>query len=229
MNDVCRADSLVDFVSDDDVGQAVWEVPDAQTGTLVEALGKVGGAYIVDGHHRVAAAARVGDATFLAGLVPDDQLHLLPYHRLVAGPLPLSPAAIVERLGALPSAEPVGRPGPGEVGLYLDGRWFRARLDGIAPRRRGRRPAGARTVGRRDRPPHDPRLDFVPGSVDTVVLSRLADHRRGMVVAVHPPSVDQLFAEADAGRILPPKSTWFEPKFHSGVFVVRRPPLAVAD
>ena len=75
----------------------------------------------------------------------------------------------------------------------------------------------------------DPRLDFVPGDGDLSRLGALATERAGLAVALHPPTVAQLVAEADAGRTMPPKSTWFEPKLRSGVFVVRRPPLPAAE
>jgi uncharacterized protein (DUF1015 family) len=130
------------------------------------------------------------------------------------------------------------------MGLYGGGRWYRAELRAPAqaaghagPRDGGERGNEVRldvdVVGEQvleplagvGDPRTDPRLDFVPGSVDAAVLAELADRRDGLVVTVHAPTVSQLFAEADAGRTLPPKSTWFEPKLHSGVFVVRRPPL----
>ena len=73
----------------------------------------------------------------------------------------------------------------------------------------------------------DRRLDFVPGGGgDLSRLAELAAERHGLAVALYPPTVAQLVAEADAGRTMPPKSTWFEPKLRSGVFVVRRPPLS---
>jgi uncharacterized protein (DUF1015 family) len=223
-----RERPLVDFVSADGVRQFVWELPDGLVRQLVSLFAGVPAAYIVDGHHRVAAAARVGDDAFLAGLVPADQLHLVSYHRLVAGPLPLPPAEIVHRLGGQRSREPVLDPGAGHVGLYLAGGWYRAALqpagngaldvDAVAQQVLG--PLAGVADARLD-----PRLDFVPGTAAAEVVEQLADQRDGLVVTVSPPSIAQLLAVADAGLTLPPKSTWFEPKLHSGVFVVERRPL----
>ena len=85
-------------------------------------------AYIVDGHHRVAATVRTGDAAFLAGLVPDDQLRLLPYHRVVAGPLASPAAELGDRLARWPGAVALTGPAaPGRAGVAvvgLDGAWY---------------------------------------------------------------------------------------------------------
>jgi uncharacterized protein (DUF1015 family) len=222
------APPLCDFAAADGVRQTVWTVPAGATAELLAAFGAVGSAYIVDGHHRVAAATRVGDRAFLAGLVPHDQLHLLPYHRVVAGPLPLPAADLLARAEAEPADPPTGWPPPGEVRLYVGGGWYRVLLD--------RRPAGmldVEAVGHQvlgplagvTDPRSDPRLDFVPGNAGAALLAQLADATGGLAVALHPPTVEQLLACADAGETMPPKSTWFEPKLRSGVFVVRRPPL----
>ena len=178
---------------------------------------------------------RTGDAAFLAGLVPDDQLHLLPYHRVVAGPLAAPAAELRDRLARWPG--PIGRrpvrpPRGGPVSRWSGwtGAWYEVPPARLARASSTWRPppgslldplagvADART---------DPRLDFVPGGgADLSRLAELAAERHGLAVALHPPTVAQLVAEADAGRTMPPKSTWFEPKLRSGVFVVRRPPLS---
>jgi uncharacterized protein (DUF1015 family) len=216
---------LVELTSGDGVTQTVWATSDDAAAALVEAFAAVDRAYIVDGHHRVAATVRVGVDAFLAGLVPTDQLQLLPYHRVVAGPLPSAATALVERLGAVPAA-PEGPPGaPGTMLVRVAGRWWRAPLDD----RDGARldvvaleeDVLAPVLGIGD-PRLDPRLDVVPGHLDLARLAALVDRQHGVGFALHPPTVEQLMAEADAGRTLPPKSTWFEPKLHSGVFVVRR-------
>ena len=221
---------LVDFVPSDGVRQLVWSVATHDQAALRAAFDDVASAYIVDGHHRVAAAGRVGDPTFLAGLVATDQLHLLPYHRVVAGPLPLPPEELVARAGAEPAGDGFGPPPwppAGEARLYVDRCWYRLRLVGRHPGTLDVEAVNdqllAPLAGVRD-PRSDPRLDFVPGNAAPELLARLADERQGLAVALHPPSVTQLLAHADAGRTLPPKSTWFEPKLRSGVFVVRRPP-----
>ncbi|MEA3216283.1 MAG: hypothetical protein QOJ19_2439 [Acidimicrobiia bacterium] len=219
---------LVDFTSSDGVRQAVWELSAPVAREVIQAFTRVAAAYIVDGHHRVAAAARVGDEHFLAGLVPANQLNLAAYHRVVAGPLPVEPAEVVDRLAARPSDEPVLAPGRGQVGLYLAGRWYRAGLQLPDQDTLDVEAAAAQVLGPLagvTDPRVDPRLDFVPGTASAALIQQLADRREGLALTLHPPSVNQLLAEADAGRTLPPKSTWFEPKLHSGVFVVQRRPL----
>lgn len=219
---------LVDFTSADGVQQAVWELAAPLAREVIRAFTPVGAAYIIDGHHRVAAAARVGDEYFLAGLVPADQLNLAAYHRVVAGPLPIPPAEVVERLAAHPSDQPVLAPGRGQVGLYLAGRWYVARLHLPEADTLDVEAAAAQVLGPLagiTDPRLDPRLDFVPGTASAALIQQLADSQEGLALTLHPPSVNQLLTEADAGRTLPPKSTWFEPKLHSGVFVVQRRPL----
>lgn len=230
--DACRTSPLVDLVTVDGVEHRVWEVPGELTSTLADAFAAVPTAYIVDGHHRVAATLRTGDESFLAGLVPDDQLRLLPYHRVVAGPLATSADGLDDRLRTWPGATTLPAPrlpsGAGRAVVGWRGGWHEVPLDpqpgeldvDAAARVLLEPLAGvmdART---------DPRLDFVPGEDDLARLAALATERHGLAVALHPPTVAQLVAEADGGRTMPPKSTWFEPKLRSGIFVVRRPPLA---
>jgi len=214
------------FTAADGVEQAVWALTGPDARELGRAFAAVRTAYIVDGHHRVAATVRVGDPAFLGALVPSDQLRLLPYHRVVSGPLPLPAGELVARLGAVP-AEAVAPPAaPGEVVARVGGAWWRGVLPTTGP---GRQldvvalEAGVLRpwLGLED-PRTDPRLEFVPGHRDLDLLARLADERDGAAFALHPPTVDQLMAEADAGRTLPPKSTWFEPKLRSGLFLVAR-------
>jgi uncharacterized protein (DUF1015 family) len=230
VEEVTATAPLLAFTTPDEVAQQIWAVPEGLGARVREAFADVDVAYIIDGHHRVAAAARIdAGGMFLAGLIPDDQLHLLPYHRVVAGPIPRPAAEVVARLAERFAVEPVeeGR-APGraeEMSLYLEGRWWRLVLAEAAGARMAATLADdlvlaaafdvhdART---------DPRLEFVPGSDDIAQLAAVADARQGAALALAPPTVAQVFAEADAGRTLPPKSTWFEPKLHSGLFLVRR-------
>jgi uncharacterized protein (DUF1015 family) len=239
--ELCDGEPEVDFRSDDGLHHSVWRATDPLlVADLCRAFGQVERTYIVDGHHRVAAAAVLGHRHFLAGLVPDAQLRLLAYHRIIAGPCPATPAAF-QAAGAVPLDHPRPPRAAGEAVLYLAGAgWFGLRLDGSGT-------AGAANVGTTSStggappldvrvadhqilgplggitdPRTDPRLSFAPGGAGIAHLARRAEEVGGMAVALHPLSVDQLFAEADAGRVLPPKSTWFEPKLRSGLFIVRR-------
>jgi uncharacterized protein (DUF1015 family) len=228
--EVAARPPLLSFTTPDEVAQQIWAVPDDLSERLAAAFADVDVAYIIDGHHRVAAAARLGaEGMFLAGLIPDDQLHLLPYHRVVGGPIRAPAADVVGRLADRFAVEPLdqGR-APGraeEMSLYLDGRWWRLVL---------REPAGGRLAAALaddlvlaaafdvHDARTDQRLEFVPGNEHLAQLAAVADARGGAALALAPPTVAQVFAEADAGRTLPPKSTWFEPKLHSGLFLVRR-------
>ena len=165
---------------------------------------------------------RTGDDAFLAGLVPDDQLRLLPYHRVVAGPLAAPAAEAARPAGRLAGGDAPARPRPpGRAGIAVvgwQGTWYEVPLDRPAGRaRRGRgRPGAAGTAGRRGRRPHRPAAGLRARRRRPVPPGRARPERAGLAVALHPPTVAQLVAEADAGRTMPPKSTWFEPKLRSG-------------
>ncbi|MPY93788.1 MAG: DUF1015 family protein [Acidimicrobiia bacterium] len=220
-----RRPPMLDFSSIDGVHQTVWALGDGPTGELLDAFTEVSTAYIVDGHHRVAATRRAGAPAFLASLIPTDQLHLLPYHRLVGLVPPVTRDRLVEAVGAV-RASPAEAPGrPGTVLLRADQRWWHFELSVEEGRRLDvaalEEDVLVGVLGILD-PRTDPRLDVVPGHLDLARLAQLADEGEGVAFALHPPTVAQLMVEADAGRTLPPKSTWFEPKLRSGVFVVRR-------
>lgn len=227
--ELCALPPELDFHSDDGLHHTVWRASEPMASALSAAFAGVDRLYIVDGHHRVAAARRLDHGSFLAGLVPDDQLRLLAYHRIVVGPCAVSPAAV-----AATGAERLDTPRPptrrGEAVLYLaGGGWYRVDLAGAGPdgdadeldvRLAERQLLGP--LGGIADPRTDPRLEFVPGGTGIGHLARRADESGGLAVALHPMAVAQLFGEADAGRTMPPKSTWFEPKFRSGIFLVRR-------
>jgi uncharacterized protein (DUF1015 family) len=210
----------------------------------IEARGRL---YIADGHHRAAAAARVAEQRppapsldtgtsapsqyFLAVLFPHDQLRILPYNRVVRdlhghdakGFL----AAIADAYRITPSAEPVAASARGEVGLYLAGRWYRLELD---PARIpvddpiGRLDVSllhdqliAPVLGITD-PRRDERIDFVGGVRGLDGLSARVDSGEMAVAFALPATrMDDLLAVADAGAMMPPKSTWFEPKLADGL------------
>lgn len=223
---------LVDFDTADGVRQQVWAVADPRArAELTELFDAVDVAYILDGHHRVAAAAAVHPhGSFLAALIPDAELHLLPYHRLVQGPLHRPVAALAAAgepayRAVVSLAAPLLAPGEGRFGLYAQGRWYR--LDRREPIGKAIPAAVADTellgplfdiTDART----DPRLDFVPGGAPPSRLTALVDEGQGAAITLAAPTVAQVFDEVDAGRLLPPKSTWFEPKLRSGIFLVRR-------
>ncbi len=237
----------VEVTADDGVVHSLWVVrePD-RIRALVEAFEGLERLYIADGHHRSAAAARVArrrraahpgqgrDAPynfFLSVIFPDDQVRILDYNRVVRDLNGLTPEAFLERLAGAYEVAPA--PGPvrparhGEVGMYLGGRWYRLR---IRPERVPRDDPVARLdvslladqvlgpiLGITD-PRRDRRIDFVGGIRGLEALARRVDSgEMAVAFALHPTALEELMAVADAGQVMPPKSTWFEPKLADGL------------
>lgn len=239
-----RDEPLYDFVAPGGVRHRVWRAADPEA--WVRAFGAVPHAYVADGHHRSAsawrAAAVLRDANpghrgdeeynwFLAVLFPAGRLRILPYHRVVRDLAGLTPGEFLDRLrevGRVVPAHDPDPPRPGSFGVYLDGRWHLLVLD------LERRPADpvraldAAVLEEQVLGPilgvgdirTDPRIDFVGGIRGTGELERRVDSgEMAVAFALYPVAVDQLMAIADRGGIMPPKTTWFEPKLLSGLFV----------
>ncbi len=227
---------LYDFTAPDGVRHTVWRMPDA--GPWIAAFASVPVAYVADGHHRSASAWRAARARggehdwFLAVLFPSRELRILPYNRLVKDLNGLTPAEFRDRLAALGRVEatrdPVP-PAPGSFCFFLDGGWTRLTLDPTSVDRRD--PIRSLDVSLlQDRvlgpilaigdPRTDRRIDFVGGIRGTEELERRVwSGEMALGISMYPTTIDQLLAVADAGEIMPPKSTWFEPKLRSGLFV----------
>ncbi len=242
----CEAAPLYDFTADDGVRHTVWVADNA--GFLADAFSSVPCAYVADGHHRSAAASRAAmerralaptaprDAEFmryLAVLFPADQLRILPYHRAVADLHGLSADEFVGRLGAVCEVAP-GGPEParhGEFALYLGkGRgWLRCAFNpGLLAEKDPVRSLDVSLLSDHVLGPilgiadlrTDKRIDFVGGIRGTGDLERRVDSGRAAAAfSMHPTTMGQLLAVADAGQMMPPKSTWFEPKLRSGLLV----------
>jgi uncharacterized protein (DUF1015 family) len=237
------APPLLDLVTPDRVGHTVWRLP--APAPMVDAFARVPCAYVADGHHRSASAWRAarqlrggraeGEAEsdwFLAALFPASQLRILAYNRLVRDLGGLSPRALLGRLAALgplsPTADPVP-PRPGSFCLYLDGRWHRLELpEGSIDRSDPVRSLDVALLEERLLGPllgiadqrTDARIDFVGGIRATRELAARVDAGEAALgISMFPTTVEQLMAVADAGHVMPPKSTWFEPKLSSGLFV----------
>jgi uncharacterized protein (DUF1015 family) len=235
------APPLFDVTAADGIVHTIWRtVPEDRDG-LVAAFRSIPALYIADGHHRAASAMRARTAlreaagggpveadTFLAVAFPDDQMQVLPYHRLVKDLAGHVPAAVLHALRATHEVRPgTDTPsGKGEVSMYLDGRWYALRL----------RPANAHAAPA-DRldvsllqdqvlaplfgigdPRTDKRIDFVGGIRGPGAVAARVDAGDAAVgFVMHPVSVADLMSIADAGGIMPPKSTWFEPKLRDGL------------
>jgi len=231
---------LFDFVAPDGVQHAIWRIDSRDQAALRAAFEAVRALYIADGHHRAASAARArgelagrGDETgawdtFLAVAFPDTQVQVLPYNRVVRDLGRQTPSTLLAALGERFSVRN-GPPEParaGEVAMFLDGRWHTIEL-GAAPADRSA--AHRLDVSRLqdqlltpllgiDDVRTDKRIDFIGGARGTAELERLVRSGRAAVAfSMYPVSVADLMAVCDADGIMPPKSTWFEPKLRDGL------------
>jgi uncharacterized protein (DUF1015 family) len=237
----------VDFVAADGIGHAVWIVDgDSDVAAIRAAFAAVDAIYVADGHHRTASAHRCRDIYrdrnpqhtgdepynyFLAVCFPDDELQLMGYHRVVADLNGLSSAEFLAKVGTLFDLSETDTPEPTghrQWGMHLDGKWYHlAARDGSFPADDPVRSLDAAilqdvllapVLGIGD-PRQDPRIDFVGGSRGAAELERRCREDMKVAFAFAPASVPQIMAVADAGAVMPPKSTWFEPKLRSGLLV----------
>ncbi len=237
-----------DFTAPDGIAHTLWVVSDPEdVGALREAFAAVPELYVADGHHRSAAGTRIRalrrDANpghtgeepynyFLSVIFPDDQMLIMDYNRVVRDLAGLDRDAFLRAVGEKFEVESgtMERPArPKTWAMYLDGRWYRLTAkDGSYPADDPVRRLDvailqenllAPILGIGD-PRADERIDFVGGIRGLEELVRLVDGGDFAVAfALHPTSIDDLFAVADAGEVMPPKSTWFEPKLRSGLIV----------
>lgn len=236
---------LYDFTAPDRVRHTVWRVPDPAL--WVETFRAVPHAYVADGHHRSASAWRAGKARqranpghrgdeeynwFLAVLFPADQLTILPYNRVVRDLGGKSPAEVLQQLrsvGRVSATDHPRPPRPGTFCVYLADAWHRVEIEGESIDRRD--PIGSLDVSLLqdrvlapvlgiDDPRTDQRIDFVGGIRGTTELERRVNSgEMAIAFSLFPTTMVQLMAVSDAGAVMPPKSTWFEPKLRSGLFV----------
>jgi len=230
---------LIDFEASDGVRHAIWRVDHADTSALVQAFASLEALYIADGHHRAASAARacdaVGDseeATFVLGVAfPSSQVRILPYNRTVRDLNGMTAerflAAVADRFATTPGpATPAVK---GHVSMYAAGKWYLVNLrsGGVS----GTNPVDdldysllqdrllTPVLGIQD-VRTDPRIDFVGGARGVRALEQLVDDGHAAVAfSMFPVSVVDLMAVADAGGVMPPKSTWFEPKLRDGLLI----------
>lgn len=234
---------LYDFTAVDGIRHTVWRV-EGENAPWVEAFRNVPLAYVADGHHRAAAAFRSGKQRreanpahtgkeeynwFLAVLFPQTQLRILPYNRCVADLNGLTPAAFlakVETVFKTAVADSAVPAGPREVRMYLDQVWYSLTWEDFAADPVGRLDVSvlqdrllAPVLGIDD-PRTNTRISFVGGIRGTGELTKRVDSGRDAVAfSMYPTTVEQMMDIADAGQIMPPKSTWFEPKLRSGLLV----------
>ena len=233
----------VDVTADDGVRHQLWPIgDDATIGALTRAADALPALYIADGHHRSAAALRVAQARragtashryFLAVLFPQHEMTILDYNRTLRDLNGRSPDQLLAELGkrfsVAASDQPVRPAGCGEFGMFLEARWYRLTIrpefvPGVGDDPIGRLPITllARNVieplfGITD-PRVDKRIDFVGGARGLSELEqRVSSGDMAVAFALYPTQMPDLMAVADAGGIMPPKSTWFEPKLADGM------------
>jgi len=230
---------LFDFMASDHIGHTVWKVRDGDRNRFVDAFAAVPALYIADGHHRAASAARARKQkrstagagewdTFLGVAFPHDQVQILAYNRIIKDLAGASPASVLSRLRerfviTSGPSRPVRR---GDVSMYLDGVWYTIELGESSP--------SGPIAGRLDVDllqelilgpvlgigdvRTDKRIDFVGGARGTEFLEQsVSSGGAAVAFSLYPVSVDDLMAISDAGGIMPPKSTWFEPKLRDGL------------
>jgi len=239
---VCKRPPLYDFVAPDQVAHTVWQVTGADRDALVAAFAALDALYIADGHHRAASAARarqsiaaaggrVDDANqFVAVAFPDAEMQILPYNRVVkdlAGQSAEEFLAALRNVGAVSDGGPVPG-GQGRVSMFLAGKWHVVTLPRPAAGASRADSLDVEVLQRRvlepllkvGDPRSDKRIDFVGGIRGPAELERLVNSGAAAVAfSMHPVSVADLMSIADAGGIMPPKSTWFEPKLRDGLIV----------
>ena len=238
----CEGPPLCRSVQGGAVTHTLWPIDGAdEIEALTDQFDRIGALYIADGHHRAAAAQMVaqtmgagaGEAAgrLLTVSFPTDEVRILGYHRIVQGLNGLTSEAFLREVGKALRCEPADGPvepeKPAQFGMYVEGRWYLLATDGPAP-------AGASVVNRLDvsllarlvlgpilgivDPRLDARIDFVGGGRGIGALAAAVDGGDATVAfSLHPTSVDDLMAVADASAILPPKTTWFEPKLADGL------------
>jgi uncharacterized protein (DUF1015 family) len=229
---------LYDFRADDGIQHTIWRASAQQAKDTVDAFAAIPALYIADGHHRAASAARAraalggGEAdAFIAVAFPDDQMQILPYNRIVKDLAGRTPAEFLDALRArVPvrggSATPAAK---GEASMFLDGAWYAVGLGTLPPADGSR--ANALDVALLQHHVLEPllaigdirtdkRVDFVGGARGSRALEdAVTGGRAAVAFSMHPVTIDDLMSIADEGGIMPPKSTWFEPKLRDGLLV----------
>lgn len=246
--DTIKNEPEFDFVAEDGIGHKGWRISEADTvERLEQAFLGVPVLYIADGHHRAASAVKVGLKRreehpdykgdeefnyFLSVLFPDEQLMIMDYNRVVQDLNGLSEQEFLEQLKKVYTVEVLGNTAryperKGRIHMFLSDTWYRLTakeeilskdpVDGLdvsllqtyvlSP-----------ILGIED-PKTDRRIDFVGGIRGLEELERRTHEDMKVAFAMYPTSIGELFEVADAGRLMPPKSTWFEPKLRSGLFI----------
>lgn len=242
-----KTQALYDFAAEDGIRHRVFRIDqDAWIDAIKQAFAEIGEIYIADGHHRAASAVRVGMMRreqnpgytgdeefnyFLSVLFPDEELMIMDYNRVVKDLGSYDTEAFLEKVKEIFTVTPLAaaeKPSEkGEISMYLAGNWYRLTVhkeDCVEDPVDGLDVSLLQNLlldpvlGIKD-PKTDARIDFVGGIRGLSELERRVDGGEAVAFAMYPTSIGELFAVADANRLMPPKSTWFEPKLRSGLFI----------
>jgi len=238
---------VYDFVSDDGIGHRVWVIDDkAVIDCIKKEFGDTDSIYIADGHHRAASAVKVGLKMreenpgytgeeefnyFLSVLFPESELKILPYNRVVKDLNGLTKDEFFDKVNdiadIIPSDIPVSPQEKGTIGMYIDNKWYTLKIHDDY---KSDDPVKGLDVSILqdyilgpvlgiDDPRVDKRIAFIGGIRGLEELERRCSTDMELAFSMYPTSIDELFNVADAGLLMPPKSTWFEPKLRSGIFI----------
>ncbi len=239
---------LYDFVAEDGIGHRVWVIDNTGDIDLIkDAFASINSIYIADGHHRCASAVKVGlkrreahpDYTgeeefnyFLSVLFPDNELMIMDYNRVVKDLNGMTAEEFIKKISEIyevsaPEDTPIRPKKKGETAMYLEGKWY---LLTLKTDLQNTDPVDGLDVSILQKyvlaglldihdPKTDQRIDFVGGIRGLEELERRASSDCVLAFAMYPTSIGELFAVSDAGLLMPPKSTWFEPKLRSGLFI----------
>jgi uncharacterized protein (DUF1015 family) len=248
VNKVKEGETIYSFTSDDGITHNVWKIDDANDiKTIQDAFEQINSIYIADGHHRCASAVKAGlkrrdlnpDYTgeeefnfFLSVLFPEDQLMIMPYNRVVSDLNDLTEEELLESITGFFIVRPKDGPFAPDrkytFAMLLGGKWYELEAKDFI--KRVTDPVKKLDVsilqtylldpvlGIKD-PRKDKRIAFIGGIRGIKELERRCKRDMKVAFAMYPTSIQELFAVADEGRLMPPKSTWFEPKLRSGLFI----------
>ncbi len=247
VDDVKGNPAVFDFVSDDGIQHRGWLIFNPELVSMIsKAFASIGQIYIADGHHRAASAVKVGlkrreqhpEFTgdeefnyFLSVLFPDDELLIMDYNRVVKDLYGMSENEFLNKVSAKfdisVESDAVKPTHKGEVGMLIGKKWYRMM---VKPEYTNSHPVDGLDVSMLQNevlspihgitdPRIDSRIDFVGGIRGLSELERRAATDCAVAFSMYPTSIDELFSVADAGLLMPPKSTWFEPKLRSGLFL----------
>ena len=237
---------VYDFTSDDGIGHTLWLISSQQVGSFVDAFAEVTCMYVADGHHRSAAACRVCETRkaanpnhtgqepynyFLTVIFPHNQMKILDYNRVVLDLDGLGSDEFIEKISANFQVELSQTPSPdkkGTFGMFLDNQWYRLTAKpGTYPENDPVKGLDVSILQDNllspvlaiDDPRTSTRIDFIGGIRGTAELEKRCNNDAAVAFSMFPTGIQELMAIADAGQVMPPKSTWFEPKLRSGLIV----------